>query len=108
MLDYITKYWLGWAFGLVAAGISYLWKQAQKDRKARQALQDGVKALLKDRIIQMYSICKSKGFCTLQDREGLESLYKSYHDGLHGNGTVTDVYNAVRAMPTEKERKIEA
>lgn len=105
MIDYITKYWVGWALGLITTGIAYLWRQAQKERKARQAIQEGVRALLRDRIIQMYGICKSKEFCSLPEREALDSLYKAYHDGLGGNGTVTDVFTAMRKMPTEKERK---
>lgn len=107
ILDHIIKYWVGWAMGLLAALIAYLWQQAQRERRTQKAIQDGVKALLRDRIIQMYSICKSKGYCTLQERESLQSLYTAYHDGLQGNSTVTDVYNAMRGMPTEKiERKI--
>lgn len=107
VIDAIIKYWVGWAMGLLAAGIAYLWRQAQRSKKTQQAIQDGVKALLRDRILQMYTICKSKGYCSIQDRQSLESLYVAYHDGLHGNGTVSDVYNSMRAMPREKERKEE-
>lgn len=106
MIDYIVKYWVSWALGLLAAGIAFLWRQTQRERRAQRAIRDGLKALLRDRIIQMYGICKSKGYCSIPEREALESLYTAYHDGLEGNGTVTDVYNAMRAMPTERhERK---
>lgn len=105
ILDTIIKYWVAWAMGLLAAGLTFLWRQSQREKKAQRALRDGVKALLRDRIIQMFGICKSKGYCSLQEREALESLYQAYHDGLSGNGTVTDVYNAMRSMPTERERK---
>lgn len=109
MIEHIIKYWVNWAMGLIALGMLTLWRKVRKDKQdqdaTQQAIQDGVKALLRDRIIQMYGICKSKGYCTIQEREALESLYTAYHVGLHGNGTVTDVYNAVRAMPTERERK---
>lgn len=107
-IEWIAKYWANWVLGLLAAGIAFLWRQAQKQRKANQAVQDGVKALLRDRILQMYTICKAKGYCSIQEREGLESLYTAYHDGLHGNGTITDIYTSMRAMPREKERKDEA
>lgn len=109
MLDFIIKYWVSWALGLVTTALVYLWRQFQKEKKAQEAtqeaIQNGVKALLRDRIIQMYGICKSKGYCSIQEREALESLWNAYHHGLHGNGTVTDIYNAMRAMPTERERK---
>ena len=106
-LEWIVKHWVTWAMGLLTAGITYLWRQAQRSKNTQKAIQDGVKALLRDRILQMYSICKSKGYCSIQDREGLESLYNAYHDGLHGNGTISDIYAAMRAMPREKERKDE-
>lgn len=109
MIEHIIKYWVNWAMGLIALGMLTLWRKVRKDKQdqdaTQQAIQDGVKALLRDRIIQMYGICKSKGCCSIQEREALESLYTAYHVGLHGNGTVTDVYNAMRAMPTERERK---
>lgn len=106
ILDYIIKYWVGWAMGLLAAGITYLWRQSRRQRKTDRAIEHGLKALLRDRIIQMYGVCKSKGFCSLQERESLESLYQAYHEGLLGNGTVTDVYNSIRTMPRERaERK---
>lgn len=109
MIEHIIKYWVNWAMGIIALGMLTLWRKVRKDKQdqdaTQQAIQDGVKALLRDRIIQMYGICKSKGYCSIQEREALESLYTAYHVGLHGNGTVTDVYNAMRAMPTERERK---
>lgn len=109
MIEHIIKYWVNWAMGLIALGMITLWRKMRKDRQdqdaTQEAIQNGVKALLRDRIIQMYSICKSKGFCSIQEREALESLYSAYHDGLHGNGTITDIHDAMRRMPTEKERK---
>lgn len=107
ILDTIIKYWLAWAMGIIAGWIAYLWKQNQKTKKTQQAIQDGVKALLSDRILQMHSICKSKGFCSVQDRVSLESLHTAYHDGLHGNGTITDAYNKTKDLPYEKERRID-
>lgn len=103
VMDAIIKYWVTWAMGLLAAGIVYLWKQGQKAKCMQKAIQDGVRALLRDRIIQMYMICKSKGYCTLQERENLEILYVTYHAGLNGNGTVTDIYNNMREMPQERK-----
>ena len=94
MIEHIIKYWVNWAMGLIALGMLTLWRKVRKDKQdqdaTQQAIQDGVKALLRDRIIQMYGICKSKGYCTIQEREALESLYTAYHVGLHGNGTSQD------------------
>lgn len=105
--EFAAKHWLTVLFGGVSAAVAALWRQGQKQKKTQQAIQDGVKALLRDRILQMYAICKSKGYCSLQDRESLESMYAAYHGGLQGNGTVSGVFNTMMSMPYEKERKDE-
>ena len=107
-IEWIVKYWVTWSMGLLAAGITYLWRQAKKQKDAQKAIQDGVSALLRDRIIQMHMICKSKGFCSVQERESLEIMYTAYHVGLKKNGTLTGIYNSTLSMPYEKaERKEE-
>ena len=85
--------------GLTAA-VKHLYSR-QKQQTARQdAVEDGLRGLLHDRIYQSCTDCRSKGFADIHDRENLEALYVPYHK-LGGNGTGTDLYNMVRSMPTE-------
>lgn len=99
MMDWIVKYWLEVVFGVVFSGISAvvvgLWKR-------NRAMQDGIRALLRDRIVQIYTISKSKGYCGIQERESLEGMFIAYHVGLKGNGTVSGLYKMMMNMPTDK------
>lgn len=79
-------------------------EEAQKKRNEVQerrldALEEGVKGLLHDRIHERYHECDKKGFADVQDRENMERLYEPYH-ALGGNGTGTDLYTKMRALPT--------
>ena len=83
--------------GLTAA-VKHLYGK-QKCQSARQdAVEDGVKALLHDRIYQGYGECERKGFATVEDIENIDYLYRPYH-ALGGNGTGTELFERVKKMP---------
>ena len=44
----------------------------------------------------------NKQYCPVYAREALTLIYESYH-ALGGNGTMTELYNQVTALPTDKE-----
>jgi hypothetical protein len=83
--------------GLIAA-IKHLWNKQKAQAERQQAIEDGVKALLFDKILKCCFDCEAKEFASVKDRENLEMLYNSYHS-LGGNGTGTDLYNMVKALP---------
>jgi hypothetical protein len=84
----------------MSAAIKHLWTK-QKCQSARQdAVEDGVKALLHDRIYSGYAECECKGFASVDDIKNLEYLYRPYHD-LGGNGTGTELFERVKKMPVE-------
>jgi len=81
--------------GMVGA-IVHLWRkvselhkiemEAEKKRQEEQeAMKDGIKAMLRDRIYHSCRFHMSNGFITTSDLEVLESLNDSYKK-LHGNG----------------------
>ena len=85
--------------GLTAA-VKHLYSR-QKQQTARQdAVEEGLQALLHDRIFGVYAECKAKKYASVEDMRNLEYLYKPYHN-LGGNGTGTELYERVKAMPTE-------
>ena len=89
----------GVAAGLTAA-VKHLYSR-QKQQNARQdAVEDGLRGLLHDRILERYHECETKGYADVHDRENMEALYVPYHT-LGGNGTGTDLRNMMRDMPTE-------
>ena len=77
-------------------------KNAEENRKETGAIKDGVKALLKDRLLQGYKhyIC-DVGYADEHDRENLENVYKQYH-ALKGNGDMKDLRKTFRRLPFVK------
>jgi hypothetical protein len=90
---------LGAAFiAAVTAAVKHLWTK-QKQQAARQAaIEDGILALLHDRIYSEYAACKAKKFASVDDLRNLEYLYRPYH-ALGGNGTGTELFERVKRMP---------
>ena len=104
MHDWLIKYWLSAVFGVIAGGlgwaIKHLYSKQKAQDKRQEAVEDGVKALLHDRIYQGYADCDRKGFASVDDIKNLEYLYRPYH-ALGGNGTGTELFERVKKMPTE-------
>ena len=108
MTDFIIKHWLTVLFGLITTGLGVGYRKlsvrVKKEKKASKAVQDGVEALLADRLIQLYNYYAEKGYCPIYARSNAESLQKAYH-ALGGNGTISALYNKLMAMPTEKREE---
>ena len=105
MLTIVIKYWVEFAFGIIAAGLIAGYKRLMdKQKKAsaeQKAIADGVKALLRDRIIQSCNHHADKGYFPLYARENVEDLFKVYK-ALGGNGTVEYLVNETEKLPREK------
>ena len=74
-------------------------KNAEANRRETGAIKDGMKALLKDRLIQGYKhYINDVGYADEHDRENLENVYKQYH-ALKGNGDMKDLRKTFRKLP---------
>ena len=108
MDNWIYKYWLEWLFAAVAAGLAYALKRIwgkQKEQTRRQlAMENGLKALLHDRIYQSYVECDSKGYANLKDLENVGYLYPPYN-ALGGNSTGTELFERIKHMPSKPENE---
>lgn len=106
MIDFIIKYWLEMLFALITSGLSFGYKiladKIRESSKKQEAIEEGIQALLRDRIIQAYNHYIEKGYCPIYGHENVEALYSQYH-ALGGNGTVTKLIEKLRELPTEKE-----
>lgn len=93
-------------FGLIMAGfgVGYrrLAEKLKENGQRQQAVELGIQALLRDRIIRAYNHYMEKGYCPIYAMENVESMYKQYH-ALGGNGAITGLLEKLREMPTEKE-----
>jgi hypothetical protein len=84
--------------GLTAA-VKYLYTRVKRQNARQDAIEEGLRGLLYDRIQERYLQCEARGYAEVCDRENMQLLYESYH-ALGGNGTGTDLYNKLRELPT--------
>lgn len=106
MTEFILQYWTEMVFTLIISilGIGYkkLVQKLKENDKKQNAIEAGIEALLRDRIILVYNHYMEKGFCPIYGMQNVEALYEQYH-ALGGNGTVTKLVEKLKALPTEKE-----
>ena len=99
MKAFILQYWVGAAFGVVTAALSAGVHFLRRQRGQQAALHQGLKALLRDRLVQGYHFHMERGFCSVFERDGMTALYEAYH-ALGGNGTVDDLWRKLQGLPT--------
>lgn len=101
-MSWIAKYWVEWVFGLVAAGVITALKilagRVKRAQQKNDALEDGMRALLRDRITQAHDEYVQRGFCPAHARDNIDNMYEAYHS-LGGNGTVTAMMDELRRLP---------
>jgi hypothetical protein len=95
------RYWLQAVFGLLISMLTFAYKSLANKVKEQGAIKLGIQALLRDRIIDTYNYYCDKGFFPIYARENIEQLYVQYH-ALGGNGTMTELTEKLRDLPTEK------
>ena len=101
MWEFIAKYWLEVLFGCVTAGIGIILRRISKklenERKRNEAIENGVKDILRIQILDTYDKCKQAGRISVARKDAIDSAYRSYH-ALGGNGTITQVHNEIMTM----------
>lgn len=102
MWEWLIKYWLEVLFGLVTAGIGIalrrISKKLNQEKKRNQAIEDGVRDILRMQILDTYEKCTQAGKISVSRKDAIDSAYRSYH-ALGGNGTITQVHNEIMEMP---------
>ena len=63
----------------------------------QHAVEAGIRALLRDRILQAYYHYSERKWITLHGLENVNALYKEYH-ALGGNGAVTKLVEDLREL----------
>ena len=105
-LQSCKEYWTTYLFGLVATVLTcrlYSFrKRLATQRKKQCALEVGLQALLRDRIIQAYEHYHGLGYITFHGLESVNLMWASYDD-LDGNGSVEDIVLKMRAMDIHME-----
>lgn len=93
--EFIAKFWLEVALTGVLGVLSWLARHLYKRNKA---IELGVQALLRDRIIQAHRYHTKQRYCQVHERESLNQMYLQYHN-LGGNGVATGLVQEVLELP---------
>ena len=70
-----------------------------------RSLKDGVRSIIRDRIIQSCNFFQTVRCITTQQMENLSKLYSSYH-GLGGNGVITAIYDSTMSLPIVTQEEL--
>ena len=87
--------------------------KAEQAKRETAAIAEGVKALLRDRLLQGYKHYIEKGWADMDDRSNMENVWRQYHalggNGdmndlrLGGNGDMNDLRRTFRHLPMVKD-----
>ena len=102
MWEFVAKYWLEIAFGLIVsgltAGVTRINRKLKEEKIRNQAIENGVRDILRMQILDTYDTCRAAGVISVSRKDAIDSAYNSYH-ALGGNGTITHVHNELMDMP---------
>ena len=102
MVEWVSKYWLEWVFGMLIAALTVIVKRISSRLKREQAenkaLREGMRSLLRAKIIDNCERAMRDGWCGARLRDTISDLYESYH-ALGGNGTVTTLVEQAMRLP---------
>lgn len=100
--DFIVKYWIQELLAAIVAAMGFLANKVRVWKQKQDLVTAGVLALLHDRLYQACQFYLKRGYCTLEDRDNLEYMFRPYK-ALGGNGTGEELYNRCMALPYEPE-----
>lgn len=107
MLETLRSYWsiISTIITVVAVpAVGYLYKKYKQTDARQKAVELGVQALLRDRIVQSYYHYEERGWITLHGLENVNAMYKEYH-ALGGNGTVTALVNIIHELEVRDDKR---
>lgn len=89
MSEFIAQYWIQIGFTFIiflfTTGYKFLNTKIRRAIIEQDATKNGIKALLKDRIIQAYSHSMEKGFCLIHELDHIVEMQKEYETLLIKN-----------------------
>ena len=90
------------ASGILGIGTRAILARLKRQEARQTAIELGVQALLRDRMIHAYNKYEELGYAPIFAKENFENMYQQYH-GLGGNGVMTQLRVAFTELPTEQE-----
>lgn len=102
MQDWILRYWLEALFGIIIGILSIAYRKLSCRVKQQEAIREGIKALLWDRLYSIYHECANANQISVDGLKNAEQIYKQYH-ALGGNGTGTELFERLCKLPSKGE-----
>lgn len=82
--------------------LTYIFTGLRARNKRQDAIQTGLQALLRDRIIQVYNhYVTEKKWIPIYAKDSIVSCYESY-ENLGANGVIDDLMTEIKALPNYK------
>ena len=82
--------------GMLAGLAAFVRLQVHQNKAMKAAVQ----AILRDKLLQRFQLCRLQGYATSEERQNFESMYVQYHL-LGGNGVLDDVRQKFFDLPME-------
>ncbi len=98
LVETIQEYWVQEVMTVITGALAWLARKVQKWKQEQDLVKQGVLAILHDRLYQACQFYLKRGYCTIDDRDNLEYMFRPYK-ALGGNGTGEELYNRCLALP---------
>ena len=105
MWEFIIKYWMQFAFGILSAALTAAYARLAKKFKAEKAknkaIENGLRGILRIQILDTYDKCVGTGgTISVSRKDAIASIYQSYI--ALGNGedddTIKNMYEEIMHM----------
>ena len=71
-------------------------------KETDKELKEGMQALLRDRLYELFGKCVRKKYATIEERTNFVNMYTRYHN-LGQNGVMDDIYHKFMKLPTKEQ-----
>lgn len=88
------------ASGILGIACAAIINRMKRSESRQTALELGVQALLRDRMIYSYNKYTEIGNAPIYAKENFSNMYKQYHE-LGANGVMTKLYEEFMTLPVE-------
>lgn len=106
LIETIEKYWVQEVLATISGAVAWLGRKVHRWKQEQDLVKQGMLAILHDRLYQACQYYLRKGYCSIDDRDNMEYMFRPYK-ALGGNGTGEELYNRCLALPYEPEREEE-
>lgn len=88
----------------IKAQVSELKRDNIEAKKNQDAMLNAQRDLIRERLLDAYYRCTTRGYFSREERETYEALFECYtQPPYNGNGVIHDLWDIMRELPWKKE-----